>query len=35
MNHGRDWDIKREVPWERTIRTPFPGESNTPIFEWS
>ena len=32
VNHEAPWDIKRQQPWETTIRTPFPGYNREVIF---
>ena len=32
VNHEAPWDIKREMPWEETIRTPYPGYNVEVIF---
>lgn len=32
VDHGAEWDIKREKVWEKTIGTTFPGENEVVIY---
>ena len=31
VDHGRLWDIKRELPWKTTIQTTHPGAYDTQV----
>ena len=31
VNHGAPWDIKRKEPWEKTIKSTFPGSYDTKV----
>jgi len=31
VNHGKDWDIKRSAPWEKTIGITYPGSMDSQV----